>query len=152
MIANPPDFLISSGCCTGAKKRTSKKLAKTYEPDLDVQGVRRAEGGARSQAYESCFDRVGFGCDRYRPIFWFTNEDKAEYDKTFDVTHSDCYTKYGLKRTGCACCPFGRDFEFELKVAEQFEPKLHRAALKVFGKSYEYTRKFYQFREQMNAK
>lgn len=149
MIANPPDFLISSGCCTGAKKRTAKKLAKLYEPDLDIQGVRKSEGGARSQAYQSCFDDVFGGCDRYRPIFWFTNDDKNEYDKVFNVTHSDCYTKYGLKRTGCACCPFGRDFEFELDVAEKYEPKLYKAALKVFGKSYEYTRKFYEFREQM---
>lgn len=54
----------------------------------------------------------------------------------------------GLHRTGCACCPFGRDFEAELAAAEKYEPNLYRAALHVFGKSYEYTRKYRNYREQ----
>ena len=49
---------------------------------------------------------------------------------------------YGLTRTGCACCPFGRDFEAELTAAKEYEPKLYNAALHVFGPSYEYTRAY----------
>ena len=70
------------------------------------------------------------------------------YEAAFNVTHSDCYLKYGLRRTGCACCPFGKDFEAELVAAEKYEPNLHRAALHVFGKSYEYTRKYREYQEQ----
>lgn len=106
------------------------------------------EGGARAVAYKSCFDDIPCGCSSLRLIFWFKNADKEAYEKAFDVTHSDCYSKYGLRRTGCACCPFGKDFEVELAAAEKYEPNLYRAAFHVFGKSYEYTRKYREYREQ----
>ena len=150
MIENPPDFPISDGCCFGAKKATAHMVEAEINPDLSIQGVRKAEGGVRSTAYTSCFDKVFGGCDLFRPIFWFKKEDKAIYEKTFEIVHSDCYRKYGLRRTGCACCPFGQNFEEELRVASQYEPKLFQAANHVFGKSYEYTRKYKQYRERRN--
>lgn len=153
LMENPPDFIISSGCCSGAKKKTANMIATKYKPDLDVQGTRKSEGGARATAYKSCFDEAYNGCcDRYRPIFWFKKSDKEEYEKAFGVTHSDCYTKYGLKRTGCACCPFGSNFEYELSMAQRYEPKLYKAAMSVFGKSYEYSRKYKEFKDMMDNK
>ena len=148
MIENPPDFPISDGCCNGAKKYTAKAVQKEINPDLICQGVRKAEGGARSVSYSSCFDEMFGEADRFRPIFWLKKEDKANYEEVFGVKHSDCYCKYGLIRTGCSCCPFGRHFEQELKAAEQFEPNLYKAAVNVFGKSYEYTRKYREFCEK----
>lgn len=145
MIENPPDFLISSMCCIGAKKKTGKFISTQFNPELDVQGVRKAEGGARSMTYKSCFDHALCGCDKLRPIFWFTKSDRELYEKTFNITNSVCYTEYGLKRTGCACCPFGSNFEHELEVARIYEPSLYKSALFVFGKSYEYTRKYRDF-------
>ena len=59
---------------------------------------------------------------------------------------------YGLKRTGCAGCPFGRDFEFELQVIEKYEPKLFKAVNNIFGQSYEYTRAYRSFCEEMDKK
>lgn len=150
MVENPPDFPISDGCCTGAKKGTAKRVAGEVRPDLDVQGVRKFEGGARSVRYSSCFDNCSGGCSKFRPIFWFRDSDKTAYEHKFGVVHSRCYTEYGLRRTGCACCPFGRGFEEELRAAEEYEPKLFKAAMAVFGKSYEYTRKYREFCEKMN--
>lgn len=147
MIENPPDFMISAGCCEGAKKRAAHKAETEFNPDLSITGVRKYEGGARSIAYKTCFDDVQFGCSALRLIFWFKNGDKEAYEQSFNVTHSECYTKYGLRRTGCACCPFGKDFEGELAAAEKYEPNLYRAALNVFGKSYEYTRKYREYRQ-----
>lgn len=152
MVANPPIFPISDGCCQGAKKDTAHMIEKLVNPDLSVQGVRKAEGGARSTAIKSCFDEIKDGCDVFRPIFWFRKIDKEAYEQVFGITHSDCYLVYGLKRTGCACCPFGKDFEMELKVAEQYEPGLFAAASNVFGASYDYTRKYRAFCEEMNRK
>lgn len=65
---------------------------------------------------------------------------------------SKCYTEYGLKRTGCAGCPFGRDFEYELEVIQKYEPKLYKAVNNIFGDSYEYTRKYREFVKKMNKK
>lgn len=149
MIQDPPQFRISNACCEGAKKKTAEQIRKDIAPDLDCQGVRKAEGGVRSMAYTSCFDQKAGGCDKFRPIFWMRKEDKEAYEQAFGLKHSDCYEVYGLQRTGCACCPFGRDWEFELQVAQKYEPDLYRAAMHVFGPSYEYTRRYMEFRRKM---
>lgn len=59
--------------------------------------------------------------------------------------HSRCYREYGLKRTGCAGCPYGRNFEDELAAMQQYEPQLFKAVNFVFKDSYEYTRKYRKF-------
>lgn len=152
MLENPPDFLISNKCCNYAKKQVVHKLLKENNYDLNIVGIRKAEGGARLSAYKSCFDEGDNGIDNYRPIFWYTNSDKTDYENSYDVTHSNCYTEYGLKRTGCAGCSFGRDFEFELQVIKEYEPKLSKAVNNIFGDSYEYTRKYREFCRMMNDK
>lgn len=148
MIKNPPTFKISGTCCKYAKKDVIHKCIADGEYDLNIYGVRKAEGGARATAYKNCFSESYDGCDEYRPLFWYTNTDKEEYEKYYDIVHSKCYTEYGLKRTGCAGCPFGKDFEFELEVIRQYEPKLYVAVNNIFGKSYEYTRKYREFKKQ----
>ena len=146
LIENPPDFPISCECCNGAKKNNAKKYERENNIDLNVLGLRKAEGGVRTVAIGTCFtEGVGYRIDTYRPIWWFTDKDKAAYETTHNITHSDCYAKYGLRRTGCAGCPFGSDFENELNIIQQYEPKLYKAVCAIFGKSYEYTRKYREF-------
>lgn len=150
MIENPPDFKISNVCCKYAKKDVIHKLLKENGYELNISGVRKAEGGLRANAYKSCFDEVGDTFDNYRPLFWYTNSDKEDFEKAYCIEHSKCYTEYGLKRTGCAGCPFGRDFEQELKIIEQYEPKLFKAVNNIFGDSYEYTRRYREFCKKKN--
>ena len=154
IINNPPNFKISNICCKYAKKDVSHKLLSDFGYDLNIVGIRKAEGGARSTAYKSCFDENGKSkdntYDNYRPIFWYKNSDKEEYDSHYGIVHSKCYTEYGLKRTGCAGCPFGRDFEQELEIIEKYEPKLFVAVNNIFGDSYEYTRKYREFCKMKN--
>lgn len=152
MIANPPTFKISNKCCTYAKKDVMKKYIKENDIDLNIMGVRKSEGGARATAYKSCFDQNIGSYDNYRPLFYYKDEDKIEYEKKCEITHSRCYTEYGLKRTGCAGCPFGRDFEQELQIIEKYEPKLYKAVNNIFGDSYEYTRKYKEFCRKMDEK
>lgn len=149
MIENPPDFKISNKCCTFAKKAVAKKYKEENKIRLSVVGIRKAEGGARASAYKNCFTSKDDAADEYRPLFWYKEETKKVYDEWFGVVHSRCYSQYGLKRTGCAGCPFGKDFEFELEVIKEHEPKLYKAVNKIFGKSYEYTRKYLNFRNEM---
>lgn len=148
MIENPPDFKISAKCCTYAKKEPAKKFMKSCDCDLNCVGLRRAEGGARSTRHTTCYTQALAGPDQYRPLFWFTDADKEEYDRHYGVTHSDCYKVWGMKRTGCAGCPFGKNFENELELARIHEPKFYTAMVKVFEQSYDYTRKFLEFRER----
>ncbi|MDF2505921.1 phosphoadenosine phosphosulfate reductase family protein [Clostridium sp.] len=152
MIENPPEQPISNKCCKYAKKDLAHKVINNGQFDLEITGIRKAEGGARSTAYKSCFDESYENCDRYRPIFWYLNDTKIVYEDHYEIKHSCCYTEYGLKRTGCAGCPFGRDFEFELEVIERYEPKLFKAVNEIFKYSYEYTRSYRDFCNRMNQK
>ena len=149
LIAHPPSFKISPKCCHYAKKEPAKKYAAAGAFDMEAYGVRKAEGGQRAVGHSTCFSASLAGADQYRPLFWFTDADKAEYDAHYGVEHSDCYKVWGMKRTGCAGCPFGKEFEQELALAEKYEPKFHRAMLKVFGVSYDYTRQFLEFRKNL---
>ena len=153
MVAHPPDFKISARCCEWAKKRVSKKFINDNQIDLMVIGIRRAEGGIRAGIYKNCFtDNQGETADQYRPIFFYTDQDKQVYEEEFNVDHSACYSKYGFRRTGCVGCPFALELEENLQKTEMFEPKLLKACNAVFGKSYEYTRKYREFRAVMKAK
>lgn len=152
IIANPPNFKISSKCCDYAKKNASKNLIKKYNVNLVVVGLRRAEGGLRSIKYKNCYSIKENQIDDYRPLFWYKDDNKETYEKKFNITHSECYTKYGLRRTGCCCCPYGRELEDELEITRIYEPNLYKAVNKVFKESYDYTRKYREFVQLMKLK
>lgn len=152
MVSNPPDFPISHKCCDYAKKKPVHKYISENKIELNMYGVRKAEGGVRATAYKNCFTAYENAADEYRPIFFFANDTKRKYEEEYGVIHSLCYSKYGLDRTGCAGCPFGRKFEYELEVIQKYEPKLYKAVNNIFGKSYEYTRGYYKFRAEQEDK
>lgn len=150
MMTYPPDFNISNLCCKYAKKDVAHKILDEGDYDMQITGLRKAEGGVRATAYKSCFDEKCGEADNYRPIWWYKDDDKKAYENFFNVIHSKCYTEYGLERTGCAGCPYGKEFEDELAIIEKYEPRLYVAVNNIFGKSYEYTRKYREFCEEMN--
>ncbi len=149
LIENPPEFRISGVCCQHAKKNPIHSLIKRGGYDLSCVGIRKAEGGIRSMSYKSCFsEKAAVGTDVFRPVFWFRDSDKEEYCTHYGVAHSKCYTEYGLVRTGCVGCPFGKRISDEMSVLSQYEPKLYKVALAVFGKSYDYTQAYMDYRNK----
>ena len=153
IIANPPDFPISDGCCKGAKKDVAHDYIRDIKATINVVGIRQAEGGARATAYNGCFSEPSSKSEaaQFRPLFYITDQDKELYCQRRGVAHSDLYEKHGFLRTGCACCPFGSRFEQELQTADQLDPGLARAARNIFHTAYEYTRAFRQFKAQHDA-
>ncbi len=151
IVANPPQFKISNKCCKYAKKNVAEQYLKKEKYDLNIDGVRKAEGGARKAAFKSCFTSKVGNADDYRPIFWYKETTKRNYEEGFNIVHSECYTTYGLKRTGCAGCPFGKKFEEELSVMREFEPNLYTAATNIFGDSYAYTRAYREYVRERRA-
>lgn len=147
MMLNPPKIKISPKCCDYGKKKPAEQFRKENEIDITLIGIRKAEGGARTVAYKSCMSDGVHGLQHF-PLFWFKDEDKKAYEKACDIVHSDAYTVYGCKRTGCAGCPFGSGFEDELKMLEKYEPQLYKAVCNIFGPAYEYTRAYRAFRDQ----
>ena len=152
IMQNPPDFPVSNKCCEFSKKKPAKLLIKETGADLEITGIRKAEGGIRSANYKTCFsESKSKDCNTYRPIFWYTDADKRCYEENFDIQHSRCYTEYKMKRTGCVGCPFNPRIDEELEVIKEHEPNLYKAAVHIFGKSYEYTKKYHDFCKMMKT-
>lgn len=150
MVANPPPMPIAAKCCQKAKTEPAEKFGRDQEADLVCTGLRKSEGGNRAISFTSCFSVTdGDKANTFRPIFWLTDKDKADYENFYGVEHSDCYIVWGMKRTGCPGCPYGKEFEQELELMQKYEPKFYRAVLKIFGASYEYTRGYLRFREEL---
>ena len=147
MIENPPTFKISAKCCDYTKKKTAAHFIKENDIELNIIGVRKYEGGARN-TINNCFNEKHKECPTFYPMLWYTDKDKKEYEMKCNIKHSECYTKYGLKRTGCAGCPFGLNYEKELQIIKTYEPKLYNAVCNIFADSYEYTKNFKIFRER----
>ena len=152
IVANPPDFLISGACCYYAKKLPAEKFIEENGVELNIIGVRQSEGGIRSVTYKNCYTKGVSSVDQFRPIFWLTDSDKKYYERQFLIRHSDCYTRYGLCRTGCVGCPYGRNVQQELDAAKKYEPKLYKLCIIIFGKSYEYTERYKKFCAEQNYK
>lgn len=150
LVENPPTFAISNKCCHYAKKLVAKKFSESGDFDLNITGVRKAEGGARATAYKNCFTpESDKAIAQYRPLFWYKQETKRDFEEAYGIKHSDCYEVWGLPRTGCSGCPYGQNLENELEAVQKYEPKLYKALDKVFGQSYEYTRKYRAFQTKM---
>lgn len=149
LIEHPPNFRISDRCCDCAKKSTAKSFYKEYDPDLDIQGIRKSEGGPRATAYKNCFSKDSDkSFDKYRPLFFWTDEDKRIYKEWRGITYSDCYEIWGFKRTGCVGCPCAANSVPQLEMARKYEPNKVKAAYAVFGKSYEYREKYNEFKNK----
>lgn len=145
MMLHPPTFKISDKCCWGAKKSTAHKFYKDKKADLTIRGLRKAEGGIRTFSVKSCYNEK---THTYDPLFWFSDKDKQKYKDYYHLTYSDCYEKYGMKRTGCAGCPFNSKFEDVLTTLKEHEPKLYLAVNNIFGDSYAYTRAYREFKKK----
>lgn len=153
MVKNPPQFKISPKCCEGAKKNPAADYVKTHKVDLMITGIRQSEGGIRATAYkEPYYFNKHLNCISFMPILFFTDSDRKEYENIFNIVHSDCYTKYGLLRTGCVGCLYGKDYMFERNIAKQYEPKLSKAIENMWKEVYEYQDKYHEFQKIMNRK
>ena len=148
LIAYPPTFSISESCCDYAKKNVSKAYDRVYKPDLKINGMRMVEGGRRAGSVKNCFTPTGENIiANYRPLWFWTDEDKRIYKEWRGIKHSDCYEIWGFSRTGCVGCPCNSKAVQELKIAEQYEPNKVKAAYAVFGKSYEYREAYNAFKK-----
>lgn len=133
-----PNFDIKSSeiCCIFLKKKPFKKYMKETGGEGYFTGERVAEGGVRAFNAEL---RVKEGkpiCTRLSgkyivksPIIDWSDEMVEEFIKKENVPLSEAYTKYGMKRTGCCCCPFSKNLVEDLKILYEYEPQKYKASM-----------------------
>ena len=150
----PPDFKISAKCCDYCKKHIAHKVQKGYE--MIITGERRDEGGMRSVPRKDntslCFTETSNGQFRLRPLYYVSDADKEWYKNYYNINYSDAYEVYGLTRTGCCGCPISYKAVEDLKKIEKYEPNVVKAAWNIFGKSYEYRKKYNEYKEMRKMK
>lgn len=149
----PPDFRISADCCTYCKKNLAHKVQKGY--DMIITGERRDEGGMRSVPRKDntalCFTETRSGQYRLRPLYYVSDADKAWYKEEYGIRYSDAYEVYGLTRTGCCGCPISYKAVEDLEMIRPYEPNVVKAAWNIFGKSYEYRKKYVAYKAKRMA-
>ena len=133
---------VSSKCCTLSKKEPLHNYNIEHEIDLSVTGERQIEGGQRALIHKSCFEEHKNGEHTYMPLWWWSNETKQIFKETEGIRYSDCYEVYGMKRTGCCGCPFNLNIADDLQAMYEYEPRLFKACMNVFGRAYELTDRF----------
>lgn len=144
----PPDFKVSAKCCDYCKKQLAHRVQKGY--DMIITGERRDEGGMRSVPRKDntglCFGETANGQYRLRPLYYVSDADKAWYKEFYGIRYSDAYEVYGLTRTGCCGCPISYKAVEDLEKIRPYEPNVVKAAWNIFGKSYEYRKKYNEFK------
>lgn len=151
----PPDFKISARCCDYCKKQAAHSVQKDY--DMIITGERRAEGGMRSVPRSAdangtmCFYQQSNDQFRFRPLYYVSDSDKEWYKEHFGIRYSDAYEVYGLTRTGCCGCPISSKAVDDLEKIRPYEPNVVKAAWNIFGKSYEYRKKYNEYKKSRMA-
>lgn len=147
---------ISAGFSDQCKvlRLLQKQLAHSIQKDYEmiITGERRDEGGMRSVPRKDntalCFTETSSGQFRLRPLYYVSDKDKAWYKEYYGVKYSDAYEVYGLTRTGCCGCPISYKAVDDLEKIRQYEPNVVKAAWNIFGKSYEYRKKYNEYKEK----
>lgn len=139
-------FKTSVKCCDFTKKDVMKDYSKEHDIDLVITGIRKAEGGRRATKIVNCYLPEKYSpYAMYFPLFWWSDSDKKRFIEENNIKLSDCYEVYGMSRTGCVGCPFGRRLDEELEILEKYEPKLHKVATTIFAKTYDATKDYRKF-------
>ena len=150
---NPIPFKVSNKCCTYCKKNLAHDIQKSF--DMVITGERRDEGGMRSVPRKDntsmCFTESANGQFRLRPLFYVSDADKQWYKEYHDITYSDAYEVYGMKRTGCCGCSISANAVKDLELIKEHEPKLYKAAWNVFGDSYRYRQQYNEYKAKRAA-
>ena len=98
-----------------------------------------------------CFTETSSGQFRLRPLYYVSDRDKKWYKEYYGIRYSDAYEVYGLTRTGCCGCPISYKADDDLELIRPYEPNLVKAAWNIFGKSYEYRKKYNEYKQMRMA-
>ena len=123
-----------------------RDYSKANNIQLVINGIKKADGGTRAMKIKNCYLPAKYSpYTMYFPLFWWNNDDRTRFIKENNIKLSDCYEVYGMSRTGCIGCPFGRKLDEELEILEKYEPKLHKIATTIFAKTYETQKEYRTF-------
>lgn len=126
------EFKVANKCCQYMKKYPFQDFEKENDMCGSFSGVRTAEGGTRSMAYDSCVKIKRKGDKEFvmsMPIIDWNDQIMDEFIEKFGVELSDAYKVYGCTRTGCCACPYSQNLSEELRMLYEYEPSKYKAMM-----------------------
>lgn len=131
---------VSSMCCVYTKEKPLNEELRRRERK-PIVGVRRAESVLRKGLYHSCLDKMQ---TKFTPLYDFTDQVMDILYRYYDIEEPKLYTLYGLCRSGCAGCSYGRNIELELNLLTDAQRKY---AIDSFHESYDLKGISYQYKQ-----
>lgn len=140
-------------CCHKLKKEPSKKWAKENNKNITITGMRKEEGGQRSNLNCIYTDAKG-NLKKFHPLLIIDEKFEKEFIKRNDIKLCKLYySPYNFKRTGCKGCPFNMDLQKDLEVMYQLLPNEYYQCINLWKPVYdEYIRIGYRLKQYPHLK
>jgi 3'-phosphoadenosine 5'-phosphosulfate sulfotransferase (PAPS reductase)/FAD synthetase len=127
---------ISDRCCYEFKKDTVKKWEKESKKTIVLTGMRKSEGGQRSNMNCTVFKEGNLV--KFHPLAVISDKWEDWFIDKFNIRLCDLYYyPYNFDRTGCVGCPFNINIKKDLEIIKEKLPNEYKRAWLYFGKVYE---------------
>lgn len=145
------DLKLSDKCCYSMKKLPIKEWQKTSGKTITITGMRKEEGGMRTQLGCIITDGKG-GIKKFHPLVKVNGEFEDWFIQKYKINLCDLYKEpYNFTRTGCRFCPFSLDLQHQLDIASELLPIDKKAGELLWQPIFkEYRRLGYRLNKQMN--
>lgn len=138
---------ISNLCCYRLKKDIAKQWMKNNHKTIVLTGMRKDEGGQRSNL--SCFTNGG---KKFHPLVPIPDEWMETFVKEYKIELCRLYyPPFNFKRTGCKGCPFNLHLQEDLDTMLLLLPEERIQCEIIWKKVYqEYRRIGYRLRKELD--
>lgn len=143
---------VSKKCCDEIKKKPLHTWQRENNKPYAMIGIRRAEGGQRSNAKCLAFSRDKL--KSFQPLVAVDDNFIDWFIEEYNIDTCAIYAPpYNFKRTGCKGCPFAVDLQRELDVLEEFFPNERKQCEIIWKPVYdEYRRLNYRLKDNGQLK
>ena len=147
------DIKISDKCCLKLKKEPVAKWAKENNKSIVMTGMRKEEGGNRSNLNCIVTDKEN-NVIKFHPLSVVNTEFEDWFLARHDISLCKLYySPFNFTRTGCKGCPFALELQEQLDKMVEFLPAEERQCEMIWQPVYQEYRKLnYRLNKSGNIK
>ena len=136
------------------KKKPVHKWEKENNKTIALTGMRREEGGMRTQIKGCILVDDKTNHIKFHPLLVVDDEWENEFVQRNNIKLCKLYyPPYNFKRTGCAGCPFSLELQEQLDIMEELLPNQKKQCEYIWKPIYnEYRRIHYRLRGEGDYK
>lgn len=113
---------VSRQCCVELKKKPIKEYEKSSGRTIGLTGMRKEEGGSRSNLNCVIFDKEKH-VKKFHPLLVVSDEFEEWFIKENNIELCELYKPpFNFERTGCKGCPYSMDLQRQLDIMSMYLP------------------------------